>query len=70
MLLQYASTLYVSSPSIKNFAVNFTTGSLLRKGNMFQYEVIPPDLSQFFHPRWEEILMRKILTASQFTHPP
>ena len=57
MLLQYALTLYVSSPTIKSFAVKFTTTSLLKTGNMFQYEVIPPDLSQFLVPSWEEILM-------------
>ena len=45
MLLQYALTLYASSPTIKSFAVKFTTTSLLKTGNMFQYEVIPPDLS-------------------------
>ena len=46
--------------------------NLLKKGNMFQYEVIPPDLSQVLVPSSEEILMTiKILTPRHyFTHPP
>ena len=57
MLLQCAPIL--SSPTIKSFSVKLTTASLLKKGNMFQYQVIPPDLSQFLVPSLEEILMRK-----------
>ena len=43
MLLQYAPTLYVSSPTVKSFAVKFTTATLLKKEK----------------ESWEEILMRK-----------
>ena len=72
LLCYYVPSLYVSSPTIKNFAVKFTTGRLLKRGNMFQYEVNPPDLSQVMVPSWEKVLMeRKILTRNDyFTHPP
>ena len=66
MLLQHAPTFYVSSPTIKSFAVKFTTGSLLKKGNMSQYEVIPSDLSQFFGPQLGGNSDEKILTPSHY----
>ena len=52
MLLQYAPTLYVSSPTIKSFAVKFTTASLLKKEK----------------ESWEEILMRKFWPLATTSH--
>ena len=52
MLLQYAPTLYVSSPTIKSFAVKFTTASLLKKEK----------------ESCEEILMRKFWPLATTSH--
>ena len=52
LLLQYAPTLYVSSPTIKSFAVTFTTASLLKKEK----------------ESWEEILMRKFWPLATTSH--
>ena len=52
MLLQYAPTLCVCSPTIKSFAVKFTTASLLKKEK----------------ESWEEILMRKFWPLKPVLH--